>query len=95
MVRRSRKPKLPKQQLVQLSSRLEELISKKKNLQEQKAELETKIYKLETNFLETGQGFPITTSLDYYLGTRGEKKKYNVNAKDRIFSTLLPKVYRS
>lgn len=94
MVGRPRKSKLPKQQLLSISTRVSELIGRKKALLDRKDELEKQIYKLETEYLEMGQGTPITTSLDAYLGTRGEKKKYTVNAKDRIFSTLLPKVYR-
>lgn len=91
---RPRKHKLPKHELLSISKRISDLLAKKKALLDRKDELEKQIYKLETDYLENGQGAPITTSLDAYIGSRGEKKKYLVNAKDRIFSTLLPKVYR-
>lgn len=88
------KMKLPKQQMIPLSSRISDLLSKRKQLLANKQELEKKIYKLEGEYLEIGQDQPITTTLDAYLGLRGEKKKYTVTAQDRIFSPLLPRVYR-
>ncbi|KRH93996.1 Histone H4 acetyltransferase, NuA4 complex, Eaf6 protein [Pseudoloma neurophilia] len=91
---KSKRSKIPKQKLLTISTRLNELLTRRTQLLKEKSELEKNIYKLETEYLELGQGNPITTSLDAYLGTRGEKKKYVVNAKDRLFSTLLPRVYR-
>lgn len=88
------KPSLTKPAFLTLTKQLTALIARQQELIKQKSKLEGDIYKYETEFLEFGQGFPITNSLDFYLGQKVERKKYVVQAKDRIFSVLLPKVYR-
>ncbi|ELA47898.1 hypothetical protein VCUG_00618 [Vavraia culicis subsp. floridensis] len=88
------KPKLSKAALTTLQKQLSTLLERQKQLMKRKNELENEIYKYETEYLESGQGYPLTNTLDFYLGQRHEKKKYVVQAKDRIFSTLLPRIYR-
>lgn len=89
-----KKEKSSKETLQSIQKELSSLIAKQKDLIKRKNELERDIFKYETDFLETGQGYPVTNTLDHYLGQRQEKKKYTVKTSDRIFSTLLPRIYR-
>lgn len=82
-----------KHQLENIITIYKNLLSRKKELLKKRNSLESQIYKMETEYLENSQGFPITLSLDNYL-QKGEHKKYSVSAKDRIFSSLLPRVYK-
>ncbi|ELQ75438.1 putative Histone H4 acetyltransferase, NuA4 complex, Eaf6 protein [Trachipleistophora hominis] len=88
------KSKLSKAALLTLQKQLSALLERQKQLIRRKNELDNEIYKYETEYLESGQGYPLTNSLDFYMGQRHEKKKYVVQAKDRVFSALLPRIYR-
>lgn len=82
---------LKKQKLHKKLVKLKNLIKKRDDLKTKKSKILSDLFKLETQFLETTQGLPITKTSDYYVTTRVEKKKYNITDKDRIFSRDYPK----
>ncbi|KAM0688522.1 chromatin modification- protein eaf6 [Conglomerata obtusa] len=71
---------------------LDELINKKRENEKHIKAIEKEIFKYETIFLETAQGFPLTKTLDYYLNNRTAQKKNAIKDSDRIFSKNLPKI---
>jgi hypothetical protein len=75
-----------------LERKLKHYLLKKKDIEKQIKKIEKEIFKYETVFLETTQGFPLTKSLDYYLNFRVDKKKTGIKDSDRIFSKNIPKV---
>lgn len=74
--------------------KLKLLIYKKKELEKRIRLLDDDIFKYESAFLELSQGSPITQTIESFINSRIDKKKYNVNDGDRIFSKNFPKSSR-
>lgn len=90
----SKRQKMSKNAIFSIQKNLSNLLQKQKDLLKRNSDLETLIYKYETEYLENGQGYPISNSLDSYFEHVSDKNKYVVQNKDRVFSSLLPRVYR-
>lgn len=71
---------------------IDELINKRKEIEKEIKNIDKEIFKYETIFLESSQGFPLTKTLEYYLNNRNVQKKVVIKDSDRIFSKNIPKI---
>ena len=70
---------------------LDKILEERKAAKRRQVELENQMFKLESAYLELTAGSSITTSIEYYLNNRSEKKKAVLDDTARVFATEYPK----
>jgi hypothetical protein len=70
--------------------RLKSALLRKRMLEKEIAAYEKEMFKYETMYLELTQGSPLTKTVEYYVNTRTDKKRYVVDDKMRMFCRSFP-----